>query len=97
MSFLSQLTALRKKRGMKMADLGQLIGMKRSNLSATMAGRHDPRGTTLHGLAAGLDAEWILVPKEKVAEVQRVLARDNGTDNDTLSPDFAAPSACSYS
>jgi transcriptional regulator with XRE-family HTH domain len=94
MSFVVQLADLRKKRGIKMADLGVLVGMKRSNLSATLAGRHDTRGSTLEGLAAGLDAQWVLVPKEKIVEVQRVLARgDAEPGDDYLSSDYAAPSA----
>ena len=87
MSFVDQVRALLSRRGVSVTELGDLTGIARSNLSATLAGRHDARGNTLDALAAGLDAQWVLVPKEHLAAVRQVLA-GKGTG-----PDLEAPSA----
>ena len=87
MSFVDQIRALLSRRGMSLTELGELTGSARLNLSATLAGRHDARSNTLDALAAGLDAQWVLVPKEQLAAVRQVLA-GKGTG-----PDLEAPSA----
>jgi transcriptional regulator with XRE-family HTH domain len=87
MSFVDQIRALLSRRGMSLTELGELTGIARPNLSATLAGRHDARSNTLDALAAGLDAQWVLVPKEQLAAVRQVLA-GKGTG-----PDLEAPSA----
>ena len=81
MSYLSQLKHLIAQRGISMSRLAELVGMARPNLSATLAGKHDARGVTLNALAAALDADWVLVPKEHLLAVQRVLeGKDTGPD-----------------
>ncbi|MDR5781265.1 transcriptional regulator [Caballeronia sp. LZ065] len=87
MSFIDQVRALLSRRGTSVTELGELTGIARPNLSATLAGKHDARSTTLDALAAGLDAQWVLVPKEHLAVVRQVLA-GKGTG-----PDREAPSA----
>lgn len=87
MSYIDQIRALLSRRGMSVTELGELTGIARPNLSATLAGRHDPRSNTMDALAAGLDAQWVLVPKEHLAAVRQVLA-GKGTG-----PDHQAPSA----
>ena len=72
---------------MSVTELGDLIGIARPNVSATLAGRHDARSNTLDALAAGLNAQWVLVPNEHLAAVRQVLA-GKGTG-----PDLEAPSA----
>ncbi|MGN6665771.1 MAG: helix-turn-helix domain-containing protein [Trinickia sp.] len=87
MSFVHQVRALLLRRGMSVTELSDLTGIARPNLSATLAGRHDARSNTLDALAAGLDAQWVLVPREHLAAVRQVLA-GKGTG-----PDLEAPSA----
>nr|WP_091792984.1 helix-turn-helix domain-containing protein [Burkholderia sp. WP9] len=87
MSFMAQIKALLATRAVSAKELAELLGIARSNLSATLAGRHDARGSTLDALAAGLDAEWVLVPKEHMPVVRQVLA-GKGTG-----PDLEAKSA----
>lgn len=87
MSFVDQVKALLSRRGMSVTELGELTGIARPNLSATLAGRHAARSNTLDALAAGLDAQWVLVPREHLAAVRQVLA-GKGTG-----PDLQAPSA----
>lgn len=74
MSFVGQIKTLLSRRGMSVTELSGLTGIARPNLSATLAGRHDARSNTLDALAAGLDAQWVLVPKEHLAAVRQVLA-----------------------
>lgn len=87
MSFIDQIKALLGRRGMSVTELSGLTGIARPNLSATLAGRHDARSNTLDALAAGMDAQWVLVPKEHLAAVRQVLAGKGS------GPDLEAPSA----
>jgi DNA-binding Xre family transcriptional regulator len=87
MSFTTQIKSLLARRAVSTTELGELVGMSRSNLSATLAGKHDTRGSTLEALATGLDAEWLLVPKEHLLMVRRVL------DGKGVGPDYGAKSA----
>lgn len=87
MSFIDQIRALLSRRDMSVTALSELTGIARPNLSATLAGRHDARSHTLDALAAGVDAQWVLVPKEYLAAVRQILA-GKGTG-----PDLGAPSA----
>jgi len=80
-SFTSQLQALRRQRKMPLAAVARLIGMAASNLTTALKGRNDVRASTLDAVAAALDAEWVLVPREHLAPVQRLLAgKDTGPD-----------------
>ena len=86
MSFISQLKELLARRGIAPSRLAELIGMARPNLVTTLAGKHDARGATLDALAAALNAEWVLVPKEHLAAVRRILeGKDIGPDRDAKS------------
>nr|WKF61589.1 hypothetical protein HUO10_006120 [Paraburkholderia busanensis] len=86
MSFLPQIKSLLSERAISTTALGELLGIARSNLSATLAGKHDARGSTLEALAAGLEAEWVLVPKEHLAAVTQVLeGKGAGPDLDAKS------------
>jgi hypothetical protein len=87
MSFVDQVKALIARRDMPIKELSELTGIARPNLSATLAGKYDARSNTLDALAAGLDAEWVLVPKEHIAAVRQVLA------GKSTGPDLEAPSA----
>ncbi len=86
-SVYDHLRALRDHRGFSLADVGRLIGMAPSNLSAALSGRQDVRASTLNAIAAALDAEWVLVPKEQLEDVRQVLAGKSS------GPDRAAPTS----
>jgi DNA-binding Xre family transcriptional regulator len=73
MSFTAQIKSLLVRRAVSTTELGAIVGIARSNLAATLAGKRDTRGSTLEALATGLDAEWLLVPKEHLMMVRRVL------------------------
>jgi DNA-binding Xre family transcriptional regulator len=83
MSFTSQLRALLGRRDVTLTALAPRIGMARSNLTAALSGRHDTRASTLEAVAFALDAQWVLVPREQVENVQRVLeGKSLGPDRD---------------
>ncbi|MGV7206869.1 helix-turn-helix domain-containing protein [Oxalobacteraceae bacterium A2-2] len=82
-----QIKELIKRRAITMVRLAELIGMARPNLVTVLSGRHDSRASTLEGLAAALEAEWVLVPKEHLAEVRRVV------EGHGSGPDWTAKSA----
>jgi transcriptional regulator with XRE-family HTH domain len=73
MSLANQCHKLRKLRGSSLAAMGRVVGMAESNLSNVLTGKRDSRASTLEGIASALNAEWVLVPAEKLAEVKQVL------------------------
>lgn len=86
MSFVEQLKGLMKARRARVTDLAPVLGMARQNLSAALSGRHDVRASTLEGVAAALDSEWVLVPREHLLAVQQILAgKGSGPDQSAKS------------
>ncbi|CAB3746350.1 helix-turn-helix domain-containing protein [Paraburkholderia humisilvae] len=86
MSFLSQIKQLIAQRETPSARLAELVGIARPNLVTTLSGKHDTRGSTLDAIAGALNAQWVLVPNEHLAAVERVLAgRDAGPDREAKS------------
>lgn len=71
MRFTDQLAALRARRRMSLAAVGQRVGMAVPNLSAVLRGRGDTKTSTLESIATALDATWLLVPNERLEAVQR--------------------------
>lgn len=61
--------------------------MAASNLSVALSGRQDVRASTLNSIAAALDAEWVLVPRERLADVRQLLA------GKAAGPDRTAPTS----
>jgi len=83
MVFHLQLRALRKVRKITLVKVGQRLGMAPSNLATALSGKHDVRASTLEAIAAALDAEWILVPREDRQSVLRVLTgQGTGPDHE---------------
>jgi len=85
--FHLQLRTLRQQRGLSLAEIGRTIGMASSNLSVALGGKQDVRASTLGAIAAALDAEWVLVPREHLQEVRQTLA------GKAAGPDRAAPTS----
>ncbi len=69
---------------MTLASVAGLIGMAASNLTTVMKGKHDVRASTLEAIAAALDAEWVLVPRECRAAVDRIF------EGKSIGPDHEA-------
>lgn len=81
MSLLSESQAMRSRRQISISNLARLIGMAHQNLSAILRGEKDSRASTFESLAGAMDAEWVMVPKEKLAEVRQVLdGKGSGPD-----------------
>ncbi|WP_423198651.1 MULTISPECIES: helix-turn-helix domain-containing protein [unclassified Cupriavidus] len=82
-SFLAQLRGLRDRRAISLTTLAQLVGMAPPNLSTALSGRTDVRASTLDALASALDAEWVLVPRNQVPAVRRLLeGKESGPDRE---------------
>lgn len=67
----SALQAMRKRKGLTQTGLAERTGGTQSHISAIEKGTYDPRASTLIALASALGAEWVLVPKERAAEMRR--------------------------
>lgn len=76
MDVYQQLKQRRKALGLQQAALQQRVGINQQQYQRIEAGGN-PRLDTLHLLAQGLEAELLLVPKEKLAAVQAVLADES--------------------
>lgn len=60
----SALQAMRKDRRLTQSELGRRTSRTQAHISAIESGSHDPRASTLVAIAAALECEWVLVPKE---------------------------------
>lgn len=85
MALTTQLKSLLQRRKLRVNDLARLLGLAPSNLSATLNGTSDTRSSTLEAVAAALDAEWVLVPREHLPEVRQLVA-GKGVGPDTNAP-----------
>lgn len=72
MTLHEQLKQRRKALGLQQADLQLRVGMNQQQYQRIEAGGN-PRLDTLSLLAQGLEAELVLVPKERLASVQAAL------------------------
>ncbi|CAG9167673.1 helix-turn-helix domain-containing protein [Cupriavidus pampae] len=72
---------MRRQRKITIADLSRVVGMAAQNLSAILQGKKDSRASTFESLAAAMEAEWVLVPKERLMEVRQILeGKGSGPD-----------------
>lgn len=72
---------MRSRRRVSISHLARMIGMAHQNLSAIFRGEKDSRASTFEALAGAMGAEWVMVPKEQLAEVRRVLdGKGSGPD-----------------
>jgi len=63
----------RKQLGLKQRDMATRIGMAQQQYQRVEAG-HDARFSTMQRIADGLKLEFLLVPKEHLADVQATLS-----------------------
>ncbi len=61
--------------------------MAAPNLSVALSGKQDVRASTLEAIATALDAEWVLVPREHLADSPAHRERQGRR------PDRAAPTS----
>ena len=80
MKLTSQIKTRRRALGLQQKDMRLRIGMNQQQYQRIEAGGN-PRLATLALVAEGLEAELLLVPKDKIRAVQAVLAGENGTMN----------------
>ncbi|SAK79147.1 hypothetical protein AWB77_03846 [Caballeronia fortuita] len=87
MSFLTQFESLMLQRGVTLKTLAERMGMSVPAVSSSLVRMDSDANSTLLALAAAMEAEWILVPKEHVRELKRL------PDRDGTAPDYSALSA----
>ncbi len=68
-----QMRDRRKQLGLKQHDMATRIGMAQQQYQRVEAG-HDARFSTMQRIADGLKLEFLLVPKEHLADVQATLS-----------------------
>jgi hypothetical protein len=74
MGFKSQINARRKLLNRTIPEIAEYVAIQPPNLYRMLASDRDMRGSTLDALAAALDAQWMLIPKHLVPEVERLLS-----------------------
>jgi transcriptional regulator with XRE-family HTH domain len=67
----------RRKLGLQQAALGRLVGRDQAYISHLEHASGNPSLETILSLAAALDVELMLVPREKTVEVERLLGRSD--------------------
>ena len=74
MNFFEQLQRRRKILNRKVPQIAATIAMAPSNVYAIFSSGRDVRASTLAALAASLDAQWVLVPRHLLPEVERLMS-----------------------
>lgn len=65
-----------------LANLSELTGITLSQLSNVLNGKKDARASTLVALAGAMDAQWVLVPRQALFDVEKAIAgRRAGPDD----------------
>jgi transcriptional regulator with XRE-family HTH domain len=65
----------REAKGLTQSDLARRLGRVQSRVSEVEAGEADPRLSTAASMAEALGQQLVLVPKDRVKEVQQLLGR----------------------
>lgn len=84
MNLIEQLRVRRANLQRTQEYLSKITGINRPRVTAVLSpsSNIDARVSTIDALAAGLDAEWVLVPRHLVPEVNRLLqGKTIGPDN----------------
>lgn len=76
MPLKDQLLARKRALNKTVGQIADLIGGSRPHLSKVISGKSksDPKASTLEAIADALDAQWVLVPKHLMPEVERLLS-----------------------
>jgi|GEM_PF-1844776 transcriptional regulator with XRE-family HTH domain len=82
MKLTDQLAQRRDKLNRTNTDLAATTGAAASHLSLVLRGKKDVQASTLDALAGALDAQWVLIPRHLMPEVERLLSgKAIGPDN----------------
>ncbi len=82
MTLIDQLQARRRLLKKKIPEIAAYVAMDPSNVYRMFASGRDMRASTLEAFAAALDAQWVLVPKHLLPDVERLLSgKSIGPDN----------------
>ena len=74
MNLIDQLRNRRQALKKKATDIAQYVGIAPSNISAMLSGKRDLRASTLEAFANVLDAQWVLIPRHLIPEIERLLS-----------------------
>jgi transcriptional regulator with XRE-family HTH domain len=85
MKLFQLLNARRAQSNRTLQQLHDMTGIATSSVSKLLSGKSEAKSGTLEALADALDADWVLVPRHLLPEVQRLLS------GKAIGPD-AAPS-----
>ena len=80
MGLASQIKNRRLQLGLQQNDMNLRIGMSQQQFQRIEAGGN-PRLNTLELIAEGLEAELILVPRDKIRAIKALLSKDNFSEN----------------
>jgi transcriptional regulator with XRE-family HTH domain len=73
-NLLTQIKNRRQQLGFRQSDMPNRLGMSRQQYQR-LESKGNPRLETLELIAKGLNAELLLIPKEQVAQVRRLLEK----------------------
>ena len=82
MKLITQIKMRRLQLGLQQKDMKLRIGMNQQQYQRIEAGGN-PRLETLELIAEGLDAELILIPKNKILEVKAILSASGAKESST--------------
>lgn len=86
MKILQQIKQRRLALGLKQSDMYIRTGISRQQYQK-LEKQGNPSLSTLNLVAAGLNSELLLVPREKLAQVKSILASSNETSTQALNED----------
>jgi transcriptional regulator with XRE-family HTH domain len=69
------LREVREAKGLTQSDLARRLGRVQSRISEVEAGEADPRLSTAAFMAEALGQQLVLIPKDRIKEVQQLLGR----------------------
>ncbi|ASK33460.1 transcriptional regulator [Alcanivorax sp. N3-2A] len=91
---LQRLKQRRKALGLRQRDMGLRVGMSRQQYQRLEAGGN-PRLATLELVAKGLNSEIMLIPREKLALIEAVLADKVSITRESDEPNYGDEEASS--
>ena len=74
MKFSEQLSARRAQSKRTLQQIHSVTGIAASSVSKLLNGKSEAKAGTLEALAAALGAQWVLVPRHLLPDVQRLLS-----------------------
>jgi HTH-type transcriptional regulator/antitoxin HipB len=75
-SLVQMLREVREAKGLTQSDLARRLGRVQSRISEVEAGEADPRLSTATFMAEALGQQLMVIPKERIKEVEQLLGRE---------------------